>query len=120
MCGSSCAVQDHSKDPSLSDLWKQIAQVAIRAVSVSGTCRAACLVLHSILEADLVNYHAIANDITSMVTAADTSGPALMVDSSLILMLHLLHLRNTMLPSANQATSNHIIRWLFSRWKPGA
>ncbi len=116
----SYALLHHSRDPSLSDLWKQIAQVAIRSVSVSGTSRAACLILHSILEAHLVSYHAIADDINAMVTAADISGPALLVDSSLVLMLHLLHLRNTMLPSASQATSSHIIRWLFSRWKLGS
>jgi len=110
---------DGAKEAALSSLWKQICQITIRAISVPGMSRAACALLHSILEAGLVDYHDVSDDINAMIIAADISGPALLVDSSLILMLHLLHLRNTMLPSANQATSNHIMRWVFSRWKPG-
>ncbi len=101
-------------------MWKQVWQLTIRSISIAGACRAACALLHSILEADLLNYHSIADDITVVVTAADISGPALLTDSSLILMHHLLHLRNSILPSASQATSSHMIRWVFSKWKPGA
>ena len=115
----SLAAQEHAKDSSLSGLWKQVWQRALRSISLASACRAACVVLHSILEAGLIRYHDIADDINSIVTAADTSGPAVVIDSSLILMHHILHLRNAALPSASQLTSNHIIRWAFSRWKPG-
>ena len=124
MCGPpntccSYASWEHADDSSLSGLWKQVWQRALRSISLPGGCRAACVLLHSILEADLIRYHEVSDDINSIVTLADTSGPALLVDSSLIFMHHILHLRNTALPGASQLTSNHIIRWVFSKWKPG-
>jgi ataxia telangiectasia mutated family protein len=81
--------------------------------------RAACVLLHSILKANLVPRHELADDVNQIVTTADISGPAVLVDSSLVLMLSLLRLRNNMFPNASQATSNHIIRWVFVRWSPG-
>ncbi|EFW99426.1 phosphotidylinositol kinase [Grosmannia clavigera kw1407] len=108
-----------AKDSSLSETWMQIWQIAARSVSLPGTSRAACALLHTILEAELIPHHVIGDDINSLVTVAEVSGPAVLCDSSLILMLHLLHLRNTILPSASEVTSNQIIRWAFSRWKPG-
>ncbi len=115
----SYAVEDQAKDATLLNLWKQIWQLSVRTISIPSNSRAACALLHSILDSHLIPHHEIVNDINGIVTAADISGPALLVDSSLRLMLHLLHLRNAMLPNANQATSNHIIRWVFSRWRPG-
>jgi serine-protein kinase ATM len=53
------------------------------------------------------------------VTAADVNGPSLLTDASLMLMLHLLHLRNAKVPSASQTTCHHIIRWTFLKWNPG-
>ena len=116
---NSCANQPHAKDQELAGIWSQIWQIAARSVTLPATSRTACALLHAILEADLIPYHLIRDDINSLITAAEVSGPALLVDSSLILMLHLLHVRNANLPSASEATSSHIIRWLFSRWKPG-
>lgn len=77
------------------------------------------MLLHSILELRLVADHEMADDINNIVTVADISGPPILVDASLSLMHHLLHLRNSMLPSASQKTRSHIIRWVFSIWKPG-
>lgn len=61
----------------------------------------------------------MSDDINNMVTAADVSGPAILVDSSVILMTKLLHLRKTQLPNASYATCSYIVRWLFLRWNPG-
>lgn len=115
----SCAYQPRAKDAALAGLWSQIWQIAVRSVSLPATCRAACALLHTMLETELIPYHMIGDDVNNLVTTAEVSGPALLVDSSLVLMLHLFHVRNTTLPSASETTSNHIIRWLFSRWKPG-
>ncbi|CAK7564741.1 MAG: Serine/threonine-protein kinase tel1 [Sporothrix epigloea] len=115
---ASCAHQPHAKDERLARLWVQIWQIALRSVSLPAVSRTACVLLHTMLQTELVSSHSIVNDINILITAAEVSGPALLVDSSLVLMLHLFHIRNTTLPSASEATSNHIIRWLFSRWKP--
>ncbi|EFQ24914.1 phosphatidylinositol 3 [Colletotrichum graminicola] len=114
---ASCAVS-HVELGNAPTSWKHVWQIAARAISLASTCRAASVLLHTILEREIVPYHDIADDINSMVTTADVNGPALLVDSSIILMLHLLALRNVKLPNASQSTSHHIIRWTFLKWNP--
>ncbi|KAK6207521.1 phosphatidylinositol 3 (ataxia telangiectasia mutated) [Colletotrichum tabaci] len=75
--------------------WRHLWQIAARAISLPNTSRAASVLLHSILERDLVPYHDVSDDINSIVTTADVNGPAVLVDSSIILMLYLLTLRNS-------------------------
>lgn len=116
---SSCAVESCAKDVSTQSRWKQVWQLAVRSVSIPSTCRAACVLLHAILEAHVIPYHAIADDVTKMVTMADICGPAVLVDSSLVFMHYLAGIRNSMVPSASQKTSSHVIRWVFTTWKPG-
>lgn len=77
------------------------------------------MLLHAIMEAQLLPHHAVADDVSNIVTMADICGPAVLVDSSLVLMHCLANLRNEMAPSAIQKTYSHIIRWVFSTWKPG-
>ncbi|KAF0322905.1 ataxia telangiectasia mutated [Colletotrichum asianum] len=103
-----------------STVWKHIWQIAARAISLPGTSRAACVFLHTVLEAktELLSYHDVSDEVNSIVTTADVNGPILLVDSSITLMLHLLFLRNVKLPNASQATCRHIIRWIFLKWNP--
>ncbi|KAK4123161.1 hypothetical protein N657DRAFT_681296 [Parathielavia appendiculata] len=115
---SSFAAHEASQHASLTPLWKQLWQLGVRALSLPPTSRAACVLLHSILKANLVPRHELADDVNQIVTTADISGPSVLVESSLILMLSLLRLRNHMFPNASQATSGHIIRWVFVRWSP--
>ncbi|KAI1504164.1 phosphatidylinositol 3 [Biscogniauxia marginata] len=103
---------------SLSALWKQSWQIAVRSVSMTGTCRASSLLLHSIVTHEILSYREIADDVNNIVTTADVNGPALVIDSSLVLMTALLHLRNHQLPNASHATCNHIVRWMLLRWDP--
>ncbi|KAI6359908.1 hypothetical protein MCOR25_006898 [Pyricularia grisea] len=115
---ASYSLHPQAKAADISALWSQAWQVAVRSVSHQGTSRAASFLLYSILKSDILAQHETADSITTMVTTADISGPAVVADSSLILMLYLLHLRNTMLPGAGQITCNHVIRWVFSKWNP--
>lgn len=116
---SSVSLHQAARDNTLLPFWKQAWQIGLRSISLAGQSRTACVLLHCILEADLIPKHEIMDDINIMITNSDISGPAVLVDSSLVLMLHLLGVRNTTSPNASQATSNHIIRWLFVRWNPG-
>ncbi|OIW34009.1 hypothetical protein CONLIGDRAFT_205363 [Coniochaeta ligniaria NRRL 30616] len=115
---SSVSLHHAARDITLLPLWKQVWQIGLRSISLAGQSRTACVLLHCILEADLIPKHEIMDDINIMITNSDISGPAVLVDSSLVLMLHLLGVRNTTSPNASQATSNHIIRWVFVRWNP--
>lgn len=100
------------------DVWHQLWRFAIRSVSLPGTSRAAAVLLHQLLEADVLPYHTISQDINNMVTTADVSGPSTLSDASISLMFHVLNLRNAKVPSASQSTCHHIIRWVFLRWNP--
>lgn len=93
--------------------------MAVRAVSLPATCRAACHLLQAVLDSGVLPYHSISDEINSIVTTADVNGPAMLVDSSIKLMSLLFLVRNVKLPSANQQTSHHVIRWTFLRWTPG-
>ena len=84
----------------------------------STTSRAACYLLHSILANNLVKYEEVAADINALILSPDTSGPAILADSSLDLMMHILHLRNTELPGGSLAASSSVVRWLCSKWNP--
>ncbi|OTA80433.1 hypothetical protein M434DRAFT_401759 [Hypoxylon sp. CO27-5] len=115
---ASLTPQTSAIDGTLSALWKQIWQIAVRAVSMATSCRASSVLLYSIITHELVSYRDIADDINSMIMTSDVNGPAVVVDSSLVLMTALLHLRNFQLPSASYATCNHVVRWMFFRWDP--
>lgn len=77
------------------------------------------MLLHAILEAQLLPLHAVSDDISNIVTMADICGPAVLLDSSLVLMHCLANVRNELAPSAIQKTSSNVIRWVFSTWRPG-
>ncbi|KAF7562703.1 hypothetical protein G7046_g1450 [Stylonectria norvegica] len=114
---ASCVSNPNVRDEH-GDIWRQLWHIAARSISLTETSRAACILLHAILEADLLPYHAMSEDINSIVTTADVNGPGILCDSSISLMLHVLHLRNARIPGASQNTCSHIIRWVFLRWKP--
>ncbi|KAL2075237.1 hypothetical protein VTL71DRAFT_180 [Oculimacula yallundae] len=98
--------------------WAQLWQFGIRSLTFSATCRAAALELHSIIARGLVRYHEIGEDVGAIVTSADISGPIILCDSSIFLMVDLLHARITEVPGASLTTAQHVIRWLFARWNP--
>ncbi|KAK4204381.1 putative serine/threonine-protein kinase TEL1 [Triangularia verruculosa] len=115
---SSLAPYKVCRDASLTHVWKQLWQLAVRSLSLSPTARAASVFLGAVIRASLIPRHELADDVNHMVTTADISGPAILVDSSLTLMLSLLRLRNSMSPNTSQVTANHIIRWVFVKWNP--
>lgn len=101
-----------------SGYWKSIWDLATRALTFSSTCRAAAVLLHAILSRPLLHYHNVDEDISRIVTSADTSGPAVLCDSAIFLMVHLLSARIGEMPSTSLSTSQHSIRWLFAKWNP--
>ncbi|KAH8674110.1 hypothetical protein BX600DRAFT_410736 [Xylariales sp. PMI_506] len=118
IAGASLATLANASDSTLAPLWKQIWYLAARGLSLPNNCRASSILLSSIITNNVAAYHDISDDINSIVTAADVSGPAVVVDSSVDLMTTLLQVRNYWLPNASYATCSHIVRWLFLRWDP--
>ncbi|KAG9234773.1 serine/threonine-protein kinase-like protein tel1 [Amylocarpus encephaloides] len=101
-----------------SNSWVSLWHIGSRAVTFANTCRAAAIQLHSILARRLLSYQDVGEDIGAMVTSADVSGPVVLCDSAIFLMMHLLHTRIAEVPSAGLKTSQHTVRWLFARWTP--
>ncbi|KAK0123635.1 Serine/threonine-protein kinase tel1 [Cadophora gregata] len=114
---SSCTAQPSATKINPSE-WAQVWQLGIRYLTFSATCRAAALELHSIIARGLVQYHEIGEDLNAIVTSADISGPVILCDSSIFLMLDILHARVTEVPAASLSTAQHATRWLFARWNP--
>lgn len=98
--------------------WKQLWHTCARLVTVSAACRAACHLLHTMLARGLVYYQAIAEHVSAMVTSVDMSSPAVICESSLALMTHLLNVRNMEVPGGSLAACQNIVRWVFTKWNP--
>lgn len=56
---------------------------------------------------------------TAMLTMTEISAPTVLCDSSLALMRHLLHMRNTEGSGGSASASQNVVRWVFSKWNPG-
>ncbi|KAK1835112.1 hypothetical protein QBC39DRAFT_170782 [Podospora conica] len=115
---ASISTLELAKDASLAPFWKLAWQHGVQSLILPSISRASCVLLESILQADLVVKHELTDDVTLIITTADISGPALLVDSSLVLMASLLRLRNVLFPNASQKTANHVARWVFMKWNP--
>ncbi|RDW94766.1 hypothetical protein BP5796_00529 [Coleophoma crateriformis] len=116
LCIASCTYQKVVASCVLVD-WTQFWYAGLRCVTLSATCRAASVQLHSLLANGLLQYHEISEDVSAMITAADVSGPAVLCDSSALLMMHILHVRVSEVPGASLQACQHVMRWLFDKWK---
>lgn len=99
--------------------WIQLWHIGARALTFNATCRAAAAQLHAMLAANLVEYHQIAESVDTIITSADINGPAILCDSSIFLMIHLLNTRVIEVPGTSLIACQHVTRWLFARWNPG-
>ncbi len=99
--------------------WVQIWKIAARSIPAPSTCRAACQLLSVLLAQKLVEYGSIADFLDGIIASVEHNGPALLVDSSLSFWVLIVEHRQREIPSANQSTSERVLRWLFFRWSPG-
>ncbi|KAH8169718.1 phosphatidylinositol 3- and 4-kinase domain-containing protein [Sarocladium implicatum] len=115
-CGgyASSIVASHSRH----DVWKQVWHVGARGVSHPATSRASCFLLARMLDADVLPYSDVREEVTTIITSADVNGPAVLSDSAIFLISSIFHIRNTKVPNASRNTCSQVIRWLFLRWNP--
>ncbi|KFY39903.1 hypothetical protein V494_03772 [Pseudogymnoascus sp. VKM F-4513 (FW-928)] len=118
LCLSSCAHQVAAESNTASFGWKQLWHTVSRLVTNRALCRPACYLLHIILAKKLVEYNDVVEWATSMLTMTEISAPASICDSSLALMAHLVHMRNTEGSGGSVNPSQNVVRWLFSKWNP--
>jgi ataxia telangiectasia mutated family protein len=96
----------------------QLWHLGVRSLTSTSTSRAACFLLHALLAMELVLWHDVSDSVGGLVTGADINGPAILSDTALSLMLHLLHLRNSEVPGASADSTHQVLRWLFRKLEP--
>ncbi|PQE18076.1 Phosphatidylinositol 3 protein [Rutstroemia sp. NJR-2017a BVV2] len=113
---ASCAYQSSASDSSID--WKLHWHTGTKSLTFAVTCRAAALLLHSLHAKCLVAYRDIEESVKAIITTADISGPPILCDSSIALMMHFLQVDISEAPGTSLAACQHVVRWLFGKWNP--
>ena len=114
----SCAFNGSSKDSTLSPAWAGAWQLASRNISATATCRAACLLLETLLRLKLVKYGDVTEAAESIVSSVELNGPALFADSSSSFWEIFLASAVDHSPGVFNSMSDRVLEWLFSKWTP--
>ncbi|KAJ6037034.1 hypothetical protein N7540_001313 [Penicillium herquei] len=111
--------RDASK-PGLKDLWPRAIDLTTRSFSSSITCRAACKLTGSILEAELLEYTIITETIRSLLSSANLNGPSAISDASLEFWGFIARSKAQLNPGSTQTASKQICGWLREVWTSGS
>lgn len=99
--------------------WQQIWDLSSRAAASHGTSRAACGLMDSMLRFRLLGQAEVMESVGAMLTAMDINGPAMLCDSSLMLLTRILRLRLHVASKGGLDTSREICNWLRRAWSMG-
>lgn len=105
--------------PQLTGYWPQAVDLATRAFSSSVTSRAACKFLGTVLEADLLEYSCVSENIRSMLASANLNGPSVISDAALKMWASIARKRLQLSPDTAQNASQQICSWLREVWTIG-
>ncbi|KAJ5160097.1 uncharacterized protein N7482_007101 [Penicillium canariense] len=100
--------------------WPWAADLTSRAFSSSVTSRAACKLLSAIMEADLLEYAFVSENIRSLLSSANLNGPSAISDSSLNMWALIARKRSQLSPGPAQNASQQICSWLRGVWTIGS
>ncbi|KAI9676638.1 MAG: Serine/threonine-protein kinase tel1 [Trizodia sp. TS-e1964] len=118
VCIASCAFQSIASAPSLSSDWLGIWRLAARNATSASSCRAACHLMHVILDLKIVTFSSVADMVESNLASLDISGPAIPADSALSLWALILRKRNHEILSGSMVASERLLHWFFKKWNP--
>lgn len=99
--------------------WPQAVDLATRAFSSTVTSRAACKFLSTTIEADLLEYSIVSENIRSMLSSASLNGPSTISDSALSMWGSIARKRLQLSPGTAQNASQQICSWLREVWTIG-
>ncbi|KAK1140739.1 Serine/threonine-protein kinase tel1 [Aspergillus melleus] len=105
---------------SLHDAWQRVWDLASRASTSHTTSRAACTLMTSILQFELLEYSASAEAINSMLSSVNLNGPSLMSDSSLAFWATVTRAIAQINPGSVPHASKLICTWLREAWTIGS
>ncbi|KAH8427206.1 DNA-binding protein kinase TEL1 [Aspergillus melleus] len=104
---------------SLHDAWQRVWDLTSRASTSHTTSRAACTLMTSILQFELLEYSASAEAINSMLSSVNLNGPSLMSDSSLAFWATVTRAIAQVNPGSVPHASKLICTWLREAWTIG-
>ncbi|KAJ5690143.1 hypothetical protein N7462_004535 [Penicillium macrosclerotiorum] len=115
---ASVATGADAKHPLLKGQWPRAVDLTTRAFSSSTTSRAACYLMNSIIEADLLEHSFVTETIRTLLSSASLNGPSTISDSSLGLWSLIARKRTQIRPESTNA-SKQICSWLREVWTIG-
>ncbi|KAI9370794.1 hypothetical protein BJX61DRAFT_514063 [Aspergillus egyptiacus] len=116
---ASIAASPEADAPSLKRYWQQAWDLTSRASTSQLTSRAACNLLNSILEFNLLDYSAVAETTNSMLSFVNLNGPSTLSDSSLELWARVIRMTAQINPGSVSNASSQICAWLREVWAIG-
>ncbi|KAK5735631.1 Serine/threonine-protein kinase tel1 [Elasticomyces elasticus] len=109
---TSCASQSTSTAEPVASRWVSVWYVACRLLSNISTCRAACHLIDIILRLDLVAQPIVTEFLQSIATSMQSSGPAIIADSSTHLLNTIQKISQRLSPGKTVALAESTISWL--------
>lgn len=114
----SCARQHHARSQALKARWISLWQVACRAISTTTTSRAACHMMNSLLQLDLVD-NAILNEfVRTFVSSIDLSGPSTLNDAAINLLATVVTSARMLNPASSSKVAESTLAWLCRNFIP--
>lgn len=108
-----------ASSPSLYKHWHQVWDLASRASTSQTTSRAACNLMNSILQFDLLEYAVMTEKIHSILLSVNISGPSTITDSSLAVWATMTRMSAQVNPGSALNASKQICAWLQQVWAIG-
>ncbi|EAW13128.1 DNA-binding protein kinase TEL1 [Aspergillus clavatus NRRL 1] len=110
---------DAAASLSLKKYWQQTWNLTSRASTSQNTSRAACNLMGSILQFDLLEYSVVAETTASMLASMNLNAPSIISDASLGLWATLTRLGAQTSPGSASSASKQICSWLREAWTIG-
>ena len=114
----SAITQKHSSHVDLEAFWLQAWRLAARLVTNSATCRSACHLTMVLLNVGFVQYEAISDVASGIISSYELHGPSDCVDSATTLMSILIICMGRSRLGYKSETSEQALNWLLNRWSP--
>ncbi|KAJ5279527.1 hypothetical protein N7478_004899 [Penicillium angulare] len=105
--------------PALKEHWPRTVDLSIRSFSSSVTSRAACKLMTSILERELLEYTAMTEAFRSMLSSANLNGPSAISEASLELWALIARKKAQLNPGTTQSSSKQMCSWIREAWTIG-
>ncbi|KKK13811.1 hypothetical protein ARAM_005379 [Aspergillus rambellii] len=116
---ASIASSSDANSPSLKRYWQQVWDLTSRASTSQYTSRAACNLQNSILKFELLEYSAVAETTSSMLSFVNLNGPSTLSDASLDLWARVIRMTAQINPGSVLNASSQICAWLRETWTVG-